>query len=65
MNREPYYLAETVLGSYNLYILMNPAGSWYYSCVGTFPTKEDAVAYYENMRKQKTLISKMTLGIKK
>lgn len=65
MNREPYYLAETVLGSYNLYILMNPAGSWYYSCMGTFPTKEDAVAYYEKMIEQKALISKINLRIKK
>lgn len=36
MIRDPYYLAKTVLGSYNLYILKDPFGSWHYSCVGTF-----------------------------
>ena len=35
MIRDPYYLAKTVLGSYNLYILKDPFESWHYSCVGT------------------------------
>lgn len=47
MNREPYYLAKTVLGSYNLYVLKAPFGSWHYSCVGTFDTIEAAFTFYE------------------
>ena len=43
MIRDPYYLAKTVLGSYNLYILKDPFGSWHYSCVGTFNTKDEAI----------------------
>lgn len=46
MIRDPYYLAKTVLGSYNLYILKDPFGSWHYSCVGTFNTKDEAIDYY-------------------
>lgn len=48
MIRDPYYLAKTVLGSYNLYILKDPFGSWHYSCVGTFNTKDEAIDYYHN-----------------
>ena len=44
MIRDPYYLAKTVLGSYNLYILKDPFESWHYSCVGTFNTKDEAIA---------------------
>lgn len=30
MIRDPYYLAKTVLGSYNLYILKDPFESWHF-----------------------------------
>ena len=50
MIRDPYYLAKTVLGSYNLYILKDPFGSWHYSCVGTFNTKDEAIDYYHKLK---------------
>lgn len=52
MIRDPYYLAKTVLGSYNLYILKDPFESWHYSCVGTFNTKDEAIDYYHKLKEE-------------
>ena len=59
MIRDPYYLAKTVLGSYNLYILKDPFGSWHYSCVGTFNTKDEAIDYYHKLKEEEKMISRM------
>ncbi len=55
MIRDPYYLAKTVLGSYNLYILKDPFGSWHYSCVGTFNTKDEAIDYYHKLKEEEKM----------
>lgn len=63
MTRDPYYLSKTVLGSYNLYILKNPTGSWHYSCVGTFSTKEDAVYHYHKLKEEEKMNSRMHMKL--
>lgn len=63
MIRDPYYLAKTVLGSYNLYILKDPFGSWHYSCVGTFNTKDEAIDYYHKLKEEETMISRMHMKL--
>lgn len=63
MIRDPYYLAKTVLGSYNLYILKDPFGSWHYSCVGTFNTKDEAIDYYHKLKEEEKMISRMHMKL--
>lgn len=63
MIRDPYYLSKTVLGSINLYILKNPTGSWHYSCVGTFNTKEDAIDHYRKLKEEEKMISRMHMKL--
>lgn len=65
MIRDPYYLAKTVLGSYNLYILKDPFGSWHYSCVGTFNTKDEAIDYYHKLKEEEKMISRMHMKLNK
>ena len=63
MIRDPYYLAKTVLGSYNLFILKDPFGSWHYSCVGTFNTKDEAIDYYHKLKEEEKMISRMHMKL--
>lgn len=63
MIRVPYYLAKTVLGSYNLYILKDPFESWHYSCVGTFNTKDEAIDYYHKLKEEEKMISRMHMKL--
>ena len=63
MIRDPYYLAKTVLGSYNLFILKDPLGSWHYSCVGTFNTKDEAIDYYHKLKEEEKMISRMHMKL--
>ena len=63
MIRDPYYLAKTVLGSYNLYILKDPFESWHYSCVGTFNTKDEAIDYYHKLKEEEKMISRMHMKL--
>lgn len=63
MERKPYYLAKTVLNTYNLYILKNPAGSWSYSCVGTFNTEEEAINHYYKLKEEERMISRMHMKL--
>ena len=54
------FLVDT---SDNLYILKDPFGSWHYSCVGTFNTKDEAIDYYHKLKEEEKMISRMHMKL--